>query len=281
VNKEKDQVNRSARTFLGIGLAVSSLALGALPVSADNHEARVRVLHASPDAPAVDIYVDDSAVDGWTSVAFGTLSDYMSVPGGDYNVKVYPTGETMGAVIDADVSVEDGISYTIAATGLVSEIEPVVFTDNPDLSASEALVRVIHLSPDAPAVDVARDGADALISDLAFPDETDYAALAPDAYDLEVRIAGESDVALQLDPIELEAGHAYSVFAIGSAAADPAGGNALDVVIAVDGRVMPDTAIGPDATGEDPNWWAIAALLALGLAVFAVAFKSRYAFGRR
>jgi hypothetical protein len=271
---------KSARTLVAFGLALSALSSGALPVAAQSDSARVRVLHASPDAPAVDIYIDDAAVDAWTNVPFGTLSDYMSVPAGDYNVKIYPTGETSGAVIDADVSVAGGTSYTIAATGLVAEIQPAIFIDAPALSADEALVRVVHLSPDAPAVDVAPDGADALISNLEFPDETDYAALPADTYDLEVRVAGQPDVALQLDPVELKEGRAYSVFAIGSAATQPAGGNGLDVVIGMDGMFMPDTATADDAN-SGANLWVIAALLIVGLAAFGITFRSRYAFNRR
>ena len=267
------------RLVLTAGMITAAL-VSALPVSAAD-EARVRVLHASPDAPAVDIYINDSIVDGLTNVPFGTLSDYMSVAAGDYNVKVYATGDDTMPVIDADVTVETGMSYTIAATGLVAEIAPAVFADDPALSEDEALVRVVHLSPDAPAVDIAPDGADALISDLAFPDATDYAALAPGSYDLEVRAAGAPDVALQLDPIELEAGRAYSVFAIGSAGGEAAGGNSLTALVALDGRILPDTATEIGATDGGTNLWVVAAVIAAGIAAFAVATRSRYAFARR
>jgi hypothetical protein len=252
--------------------------LSAMPVAAAD-EARVRVLHASPDAPAVDIYINDAIVDGWTNVPFGTLSDYMAVPAGDYNVKVYATGDESMAVIDADVTVDPNTSYTIAATGMLADIAPAVFVDDPALSEDEALVRVVHLSPDAPAVDIAPDGAEALISNLEFPNATDYAALAPGSYDLEVRVAGTPDVALQLDPVDLEAGRAYSVFAIGSASPEAAPDTALTVVIGLDGIFLPDTATAPASTGT--NLWMIAAVIAAAIAAFAIAFRNRFAFAQR
>ena len=78
-----------------------------------------------------------------------------------------------------------------------------------------ARIRVVHASPDAPAVDVAvRDG-DVLIENLVFPDASDYLSVPADTYDLEVRPTGTTDVALDLPGVELEAGMVYSVYAIG------------------------------------------------------------------
>ncbi len=273
-------MNRSiGRLVLAAGVMTTAL-LSAMPVAAAD-EARVRVLHASPDAPAVDIYINDAVVEGWTNVPFGTLSDYMAVPADSYNVKVYATGDQSMPVIDAEVTVDAGMSYTVAATGMLDEIAPAVFEDDPALSEDEALVRVVHLSHDAPAVDIAPDGADALISGLDFPNATDYAALAPGSYDLEVRVAGAPDVALQLDPIELEAGRAYSVFAIGSASPEASADSSLSALIAMDGRFLPDTATEVATTSSGMNLWVIAAAIAAGLAAFAIAFRNRFAFARR
>ena len=68
------------------------MSLAAPTMAADS--ANVRVLHASPDAPSVDIYLDDAVVDALTNVPFGTISDYLPIPAGDHNVKVYATGTT-------------------------------------------------------------------------------------------------------------------------------------------------------------------------------------------
>ena len=79
----------------------------------------------------------------------------------------------------------------------------------------DAAVNVIHASPDAPAVDVAVTGGDVLISGLAFPSASDALEVPAGAYDLEVRPAGTTDVALALPGVQLEAGMVYDVFAIG------------------------------------------------------------------
>jgi len=53
--------------------------------NASSH-AWVRVLHASPDAPAVDVYLDDTIVSALTNVPFATISGYLEIPAGDHNV---------------------------------------------------------------------------------------------------------------------------------------------------------------------------------------------------
>jgi hypothetical protein len=211
----------------------------------------VRVLHASPDAPAVDVYLDDTIVDALTNLPFGTISDYIAIPAGDHNVKVYATGATSSPVIDADVTVSTGKKYTIAATDAVASIEAQVLEDTPSPSCDTAQVRVVHFSADAPAVDVAPAGAapaDAVVKNLAYPNATDYLALPGGTYDLDVRLAGTTTVALALPDVAIEGCNSYSVFAIGSAAGTPVGGNALQVVAAVDGAAEAEAVATPPAT---------------------------------
>ncbi len=214
----------------------------AVPVSAAD-TAMVRVLHASPDAPAVDVQLDDAPVSALTGVPFGTISDYLEVPAGDHNVKVFATGTTTDPVIDADVTVAAGAAYTIAATDALASITPQVLQDEPSPSCDNAQVRVVHFSADAPAVDVAAAGTspdEAIVQDLAYPDASDYLDIPGGTYDLEVRVAGETTVALDLPGVAVEDCMSYSVFAIGSAASPAVGDNALQVVVAVDGTASPD-----------------------------------------
>jgi len=115
-------------------------------------EARVRVVHASPDAPDVDVLVDDATV--LSDVPYLAASDYLAVPAGDRNVKVNAAGTTT-TVIDADVSLMDGTDYTVIASGLAADIEPLVLVDdNSAPAAGNVKVRAVHGAPSAPTVDL-------------------------------------------------------------------------------------------------------------------------------
>jgi len=232
-----------------LGAFALSLSFAGTAGAADS--AMVRVLHASPDAPAVDVYLDDTKVDALTNVPFGTISGYLAVPSGAHNVKVYATGTTTGPVIDTDVTVSTGAKYTIAATGAVAAISAQVLQDTPSPDCAGAQVRVVHFSADAPAVDIATAGAtpaDAVVKGLAYPNATDELALPAGTYDLEVRLAGTTTVALAVPDVALKACKAYSVFAIGSAATPALGGNALQAVLAVDATATAAPGVTPPPT---------------------------------
>lgn len=202
------------RKLVVLGLAAALMALSFIPAAfAQSGTAMVRVVHASPDAPAVDVYVNgDRAL---SNVPFFTASDYLELPAGTHQVQVTPTGQpASAAVIDANVTVEANKAYTIAATGLVANIAPAVIEDNlTPPAAGQAHVRVYHFSPDAPAVDVQLADGTKLIEGLAFPDASDYLPVPVGTYDIQVVPAGGSDVVIDLADTQLEAGKIYSVFA--------------------------------------------------------------------
>lgn len=205
-------VRRNSWAWAVMGLL---LAFALIPVTfAQTGGAKVRVVHASPDAPAVDVYVNNNKV--LTNVPFFTASDYLDLAAGSYDIKVTPTGQADTAVIDAKgVAVEGGKAYTIAAGGKVAEIKPYILSDNLAApAAGKAHVRVVHLSPDAPAVDVKVAGGPTLISNLAFGKDSGYLPVDAGTYDLQVVPAGKSEpVVLDLKGTKLEAGKIYDVFA--------------------------------------------------------------------
>lgn len=206
------------RISLVLGLALLTLGL-ALPASAQEGTARVRVIHASPDAPAVDVFVDGNAV--LTSVAFPAISDYLEVPAGERSFAVAPAGQgESAAVIETTQTLAAGEAYTIAAVGLLANIQGQVYNDNLAApAAGNAHVRVIHASPDAPAVAVRVAGGDTLIPSLAFPNASDYLPVPAGTYDLQVTPASDLNTAvLDLAGTTLEAGTIYDVVAVGQLA---------------------------------------------------------------
>lgn len=154
----------------GIFIAVIG-ALGLVSTASAQAEARIRVLHASPDAPAVDVYLDGS--EAISDLAFNEITDYVSVPAGSHNVEVFPAAAdgTGDAVITADVMLSADTDYTVAAVGALAEIEPLVLVDdNSAPPAGQVRVRFVHASPDAPAVDIFAEGVGVVVSGAAFKD---------------------------------------------------------------------------------------------------------------
>lgn len=180
----------------------------------DVAQARVQVVHASPDAPGVDILIDNDKVNS-SALVFPNNTGYLTVNAGTRNVKVNAAGTTT-SVINADVPFEANKNYSVFAINRLANIEALLVED--DLSApaaGKAHVRFIHLSPDAPAVDITTNTGTVLFGNVAFKSGTAFTPLDAGTYDLQVRVAGTNTVALPLPGITLEAGKIYTVFARG------------------------------------------------------------------
>ena len=176
-------------------------------------QSQVMAVHASPDAPGVDLLVD-GAVAG-TNLMYPSNTSYLGIASGTHNVKVNVTG-TSTTVINADVSLTAGTHYSVFACDSVSKISALVLTD--DLTtpaAGKAHVRFVHLSPNVPAVDVAVTGGPILFANEEFKGHSAFTPVTAGTYDLEVRVAGTSTVVLPLPGITLTAGKIYTVFAKG------------------------------------------------------------------
>jgi hypothetical protein len=80
-------------------------------------QARVRVIHASPDAGAVDIGVKGSEDNIFEGVDFRDATDYVVLDAGDYSLEVRPGGEDMTVALETDATFEEGVTYDLVALG--------------------------------------------------------------------------------------------------------------------------------------------------------------------
>jgi hypothetical protein len=183
----------------------------AAPASAA--KASVMAIHASPDAPAVDLYVDGAKAG--SNLGFPNNTSYLSVDAGTRAVAVKVAG-TSTTVLSANLPVAANTTYSVFAVDSVAKLGALVLTDDlTSPAAGKAHVRFIHLSPNAPAVDVALAGGAVLIPNKSFKDYTAFIPLDAATYNLEVRLAGTSTVVLSLPGVTLTAGKIYTVFAKG------------------------------------------------------------------
>jgi hypothetical protein len=176
--------------------------------------AKVLVTHASPNAPGVDLLVDNSK-QNTAALSFPSNTGYLQVEAGTRNIKVNVSG-TSTTVINADLPLSKDQNYSVFAIDSVSKISALVLTDDLTAPASgKAHIRFVHLSPNAPAVDVALAGGAVVFGNKAFKDYTAFTPLDAGTYNLEVRVAGTTPPVLPLPGIVLQAGKIYTVFAKG------------------------------------------------------------------
>lgn len=190
----------------------------------------VRALHASPDAPAVDIYVNNNPVA--RNVVYREFTPYSPIAGGLYNVKVYPAGTTTNPVINTNVNIPPSSIFTVAITGKLANIGFTLVPEPPIVrNPGEANIRFVHLSPDAPHVDVILPNGTVLFSDIEYKEISPYISVRPGRYEIQAKVAGTNNVILTVPNINLRPNNIYTIYAVGLASGQPS----LQVLIPLDG----------------------------------------------
>lgn len=180
----------------------------------------IRVLHAVPDAPNVDVYADNQLIA--KDLAFGKYTNYISVPEGNYEIDVYAAGTKSNPVINNMLTIRPDTIQTIAAVGELNTIGLVAIPDRTAGNApGKSMVRFAHLSPNAPAVDITFPDGTVLFRNVSFKQLTPYITVDPMSYTLQVRPAGTSTVVLTIPNVRLEPGMVYTVYAIGLVGNEP------------------------------------------------------------
>jgi len=173
----------------------------------------VMATHASPDAPTVDLYVDGTKVA--SNVSYLMSTSYLPVAEGTHTVDVKLAG-TSTTVYTIPAPAAANVYYSVFAGGKLADFSFYGFIDTLTTPASgKAHVRFIHMSPDAPAVDVWVVGGTKLVSNASFAEATSFAPVDAGTYSFDVRLAGTSTSVLSVPNVAFAAGKIYTVYARG------------------------------------------------------------------
>lgn len=81
-------------------------------------KAKLRAVHASPNAPAVDIFVDGAGLlPALTNLAFKESTDYLELDPGAYTFRIRATGSTDDVFVVEDLALSAGTNYSAFAIG--------------------------------------------------------------------------------------------------------------------------------------------------------------------
>jgi hypothetical protein len=196
----------------------------ATPTNGTADSARVQVAHGSPDAPAVDVYLDSLLIA--PALELGQMTNHIALPAGPHTLALRPAGAPAAdaPLVSTDVTLAaDSSPVTIVAVGQVSDGSLALQSfsnDVSDLAFDQARIAVYNAVPGATVSATASDpSATLLASALAADGQGTPVDVAPGEYRLTVNIQGiDNPVDLVVPEEVYNGGMFYSVLVYGGGA---------------------------------------------------------------
>ena len=235
---------------------------GAGEIRSVGTEAALRVVHASNNTPAVDVFADGAAlIEGLEFPNFAPSIGFARVPADTYSVAVAPAGDGVGAAAigPLDLELAPATSTNVIAVGrlggtegTIEELTVTVADDDPRPIPLFAKVRIIHasvtaasLDPDtvdiyvtAPGTDISDESVAPTLAGVPYLANTGFLAVAGGTYDITVTVSGSRTAAIgPLTDVVLEDGGIYTVIARDALPGDAA--TDLGVILIDDTPVAP------------------------------------------
>lgn len=183
--------------------------------------AMIRAIHLSPDAPAVDIFANETEPAVFTGLAFPQGTEYLQVPPGNWNFDISPTETGLaGSVLDTgDLELSDGVHYTAVAYDVVGSLKVMPLVDDfDDLEAGKFRVRAIHTAAGIGQVDIWNipevGDPTPLYTDVDFGAVSDYVDLAAGSYTIGFDIDDDGNPDAVFTTPDIEAGTVINLFAV-------------------------------------------------------------------
>jgi len=174
----------------------------------------LRLLHASPVAPHLEVYID--GIKSFTQLAFKSTTLYIPISSGTHRIDLFTSGENPKQILSKSIDVDSNHFYTIAANGELNDLSLLALIDNTFLTYGETKIRFIHLAKNNPNLDLAvkQGEGDVVFSNLKYNDFSEYLTLTPMTVNLEIRLSGTKTILFPLYKSKFEENKLYNIIAV-------------------------------------------------------------------
>jgi len=173
----------------------------------------ISVVNASPGLATYNFYMNDVKVNA-AALPLGGTVPYAQVNAATYASKFTSASNTESLLTKSITLSSTGV-YTYFLIGKVGELDGILVKDEIAGVGTQVAVRLVNLSPDAPALDlVVKDGA-TVITNQFYKSVSSFVAMEPKTYTLTVVDKSNGSVKATLTDVVLGAGKYYSVLVRG------------------------------------------------------------------
>lgn len=149
----------------------------------------VSFYHGSPDAGGLDVYLGGTKI-SQSAFAYGNYSNYATFSVGNNQFSFTPTGSTTG-LVNVTYNLAESRLYSLFIVNKLSNLETIIVKDSAGTlsSTGKSGIRLVHLSPDAPAVNIYTTGPDGklLFGAREFKSATPFIEIDANVYSFEIR----------------------------------------------------------------------------------------------
>jgi hypothetical protein len=190
-----------------------------------------RIFHAIPNAPAVDVYLNNKRIA--QNLRYGNFTQYLPLQPGTYTVKLVNSTKPSEILLTKNISVNGSSIYTIAAVGYFPKIDlqPILEPKGP-IIPGKFFIRFGNLSPNSQNLDLTLIDGTQLFNNIPYRGITDYIPLNAGKYNFQIKDSKTGTLLLNVPNIDLRMSKFYSIYSIGLINDRPP----LQVVIPLDGN---------------------------------------------
>ncbi len=180
--------------------------------------ALVTLIQASPDQPPLDFFLDNNKVNSNGPVVYGNSIDYFKAYAAKRTATFYNTGTT-NKVFSDTITLKANYVYSLFLANKSTSPELFLLTDSiSQPSGTNASIRFVNMSPDAPAVDLAIKGGNVVVANKSYKGFSSFIQTQGNTnYTFEVRKAGTSTVLATLPTKNLNSNFVYTIWFYGLA----------------------------------------------------------------
>lgn len=206
---------------------------GITPVPEPDSVAYVSLYHMSPDAPPLAVQVDNNRFN-FNPFEYTEHTGYLRFYTGERELLFTPWNAS-NTLLDTTLTLEDETLYSVFVSGTADDLETFVTEDDiPEAATGRALVRVVHVSPDAPAIDLSitdEEEDSPLFSNIAYRNASDFTEIPAGNTSFNITATGGDEVMASVANINFLSGRVYTLLIRGYDNPPAGNTNALSVQI--------------------------------------------------
>ena len=179
--------------------------------TADPTIAYIRVINASPSLATYNAYFNGTIVNS-AALPFGGSASYTSYAAGAYSLK-FTTATGTESVLTKTLSLSASTYYSSYLINKPAALDIYTISDDLSLPATDkAYIRFINLSPDAPALDLAKTSATTtLITNKAYKNASGFIAVDAGTYTFDAKETSSGTVKATTASSTFVAGYHYDI----------------------------------------------------------------------